>query len=53
MTDITGNDQIAEVYFNRGVVKLILDQNDSGLVDLYKAKYYGDDQADAVIKKYC
>ena len=47
------NIKYAPAYFNRGVVKLILDQKDSGLLDLYKAKYYGDDQADAVIKKYC
>jgi len=42
----------AETYFNRGVVKLILDQNNGGLLDLYKAKFYGEEDAEWVIKKY-
>jgi len=47
------NPKLADAYYDRGVVKLLLGQKDSGCLDLYKAGELGFDKAYEVIKEYC
>ena len=50
---IRKNSKFAAAYLIRGIVNLMLEKNKQGLLDLYKAKYYGDPAAERLIKKYC
>ena len=47
------NPKFSRAYYHRGLTKLILDQKDSGCLDLSKASELGDAEAYDAIKKYC
>ena len=47
------NPKYASAYLNRGILKFIIKQKNSGCLDLSKAGELGKDEAYDLIKKFC
>jgi tetratricopeptide (TPR) repeat protein len=50
---IRKNSTFGHSYFIRGLIKIEMGLQDEACEDFYKAKYYGEDEADARIEENC